>query len=83
MELSGRDTSVMKTGTNQLEVRLIASGQGDVRGVTIDGATIKICMFKRGVTGLNCLLREREIAAGNCVEIRLSDLQLHGIAPVG
>lgn len=79
MELSGRDTSVMKTGTDQLEVRLIAGRQGDVRGVTIGGATIKICMFKSGMAGLNCLLREWEIATRNCVEVRFSDLQLHGM----
>jgi hypothetical protein len=79
VKFSGRDTGVMKTGTDQLKVRLIASRQGNVRGVSVRRTTEEISMFQRGVTGLNCLLCEWEIATGNCVEIRLGDLQLHGM----
>jgi hypothetical protein len=37
--------------------------------VVVGRATVLISMFKRGMTGLNSLLREWEIAARDAVEI--------------
>lgn len=53
----------MQASTNGFELKLVASGQVDIAGVVVGGATVEVSVLERGVSGLNSLLREGEIAA--------------------
>lgn len=79
MELSSRDASCLEPSTELFELRFVARRQVDVRGMVVGRATVEIGVFKGGVTGLNGLLREREIAAGDGVEIGLAGNLLHDV----
>lgn len=71
MELRGADSSHVQTGTERLELSGVASSQMDVRGVVIGRAAEGVSVFQSGVAGLDSLLRERNVATRDCVQVRL------------
>jgi hypothetical protein len=80
VELGRADTSVMETGTEGLELRRVASGQVNVGGVLVGRATEQVRVFNGCMSSLHGLLRERNVAARDGVQVRLVEvLQLHGI----
>jgi hypothetical protein len=85
MELRGANASVLETDTEGLELRRIASGQVDVGGVLVGRATEQVRVFNGCMSSLHGLLRERNVAAGDGVQVRLGEVLqlLHGITPVG
>lgn len=71
VELGAADALVTKTGTDRLELSDVASSHMDERGVVIDRTAEGVSVFNGGVASLNSLLREWDIAAGDCVQVRL------------
>lgn len=70
--------------TNQ--IIFISNGQVNVRGMVVRWTTIRKCVFNCGVTGLNSLLGEWDIAPRDCVQVRLGgvgNLCLHDCLSVG
>lgn len=86
VELGRSDAVGVQARAELRQLVLVTAREVDVRGVVVGGATVEVGVLKAGMGGLNGLLREGEIAAGNDVQIRLgrSDLQLrHGGALMG
>lgn len=54
------------------ETELVANGQRDVAWVMVGRATEGVSVFNGGMAGLNGLVREWDIAAGDAVQIRLA-----------
>lgn len=76
MKLGRLDACRMKFFTQPFKANLIANRQVDITGMMVGGATKLIGVFKGGVTSLNRLLREWDVAARDCIEIGFADLLL-------
>lgn len=82
MKLSRADAQAMQTSTKSYQLLLITDCQMDVGRMPFGSrATEGISVLDSCVSGLNTLLREGEIAARDCVQVRV--LNLHDKAPVG
>jgi hypothetical protein len=63
--------------TKPLELSLITDRKVDVRRVMVVGTTELVGVFNGCVSRLDRLLREWDVAASYCVEIRFGNLRLH------
>lgn len=77
VKLGSGDALVVETRTQLFKRLLVAGRQGDVGGMVVGRATELIGVLDGGVTGLNSLLRDGDIAARDGVEIGFGDLGLH------
>lgn len=64
----------MKRVTQGFKLRFVANRQMDVGGMIVGRATVEIGVFNGGVTGLNSLLREWDVAARDGVQVRLGSV---------
>jgi len=85
MKLSCAVTRGLETRAQVLKPVLVANRQVDVGGMVVGRATVLIGVFNGGVGCLNGLVRDREIAARDGVQVRLGgNLRLaHGSLSVG
>ena len=77
MKLRGGNADVVETRAKVLESVLVSTGQGNVGGVMVSRATVLIGVLKSGVTGLNGLLRDGDIAARDGVQVSFGREVLH------
>lgn len=77
VKLRGGNTFVVETRANTFESVLVSTGQGDVGGVMVGRATVLIGVFNSGVTGLNGLLRDGDIATRDGVQVGFAGRDLH------
>jgi len=78
VKLRGGDTCMVETCANTFESVLVSTGQGDVGGMVVGRATVLVGVFNGGVTGLNGLLRDGDIAARDGVQVGFRGRDLHG-----
>ena len=77
VKLGGWDAQVIQAGAKILERVLVTASQGNVGGMMVGRATVLIGVLNGGVTGLNSLLRDGDIAARDGVQIGLGAGDLH------
>jgi hypothetical protein len=77
MEFRGWNSGFVQRRTQSFKRMLVAGRKIDVARMVVGRATELIGVFNSGVAGLNSLLREWEIAAGDRVQVRLEVLGLH------
>jgi hypothetical protein len=77
VELCRGNPLIVESSAQRFKPMLVSDRQVDVGGMTVGWATKLVGVFNGGMASLNSLLREGEIAAGDCVEIGLGDLGLH------
>lgn len=78
VKLSHADAQVVQPSTKGYQLLLIANCQVDVGRVPFgSGATEGVSVLNRSVGGLNSLLREWEIAAGDGVQVSVAGLHAH------
>jgi hypothetical protein len=82
VELGGLDASVLKTGTNRLKLREIASGQENQAWVLVGRTTVVERILEGRVPGLYGLLRDWDISAGYCVKKRFGNLGVHDVLSI-
>lgn len=66
-----RDTSIVQLLPKLLELIGVLDREMNVRRVVIHWSAIRVSVFNSGMAGLNCLLREWDIATGDCVQVSL------------
>ena len=77
MKLRGGNAHVVETRAKVLERVLVSTGQGDVGGMVVGRATVLVGVFNGGVTRLNGLLRDGDIAARDGVQVGFGREVLH------
>ncbi len=77
MKLGCGNASIVETCAQLFKRMLVAGRQVDVGRVMVGRATELISVFNGGVASLNSLLRDWDIAAGDGVEVGLTDLGGH------
>ncbi len=75
MELGRGNACVVQILAKRLELRFVLDGEVNVRRMKIFRSAIRVGMFNGCMAGLNCLLREWDVAAADGVEVRLLRLE--------
>jgi hypothetical protein len=83
VEFGGLDALFVQREAQQLKRLSVTSRQVDQRRVVVVRATELKCIFESGMAGLNSLVREGEISAGDGVEIGLAGNLQHDNLVVG
>ena len=78
VKVRGFDTVGFKNRPKCIKLLLVANGQVNVRGMMVGRSTEEICVLYGSMCRLNSLLRDRNVAARDCVQVRLgsADLQI-------
>lgn len=71
VELSGLNASGVQQVLAGFESLLVSNRQVEIGGVVVGWATVCVGVLDSSMPGLDGLLREWEIAAGDCVQVRL------------
>jgi hypothetical protein len=80
MKFRGGNSGFVQRRTQSFKRMLVAGRKIDVARMVVGRATELESVFNGGVAGLNSLLREWEIAAGDRVQVRLAEvLGLHDV----
>lgn len=78
MELGSGNSRKIQARTKLLQLALVLDGEMDVRRMVVRRPTELIGVFDAGMSGLNSLLREWEVAARDAVQVVvIADLRLH------
>jgi hypothetical protein len=76
MELGGGNPSFPERMTQLFQLGRVAVGQVDVGRMVVRGTTILVGVFKSGMAGLDRLLRKRNVAARDRIQVSFRrDLQ--------
>ena len=68
-----------KIRPKSFKLSLVADGQMNVRGMVIARATVEISVLNSSVRGLNSLVRDRNVAAADCIKVGLGNLGVHDV----
>lgn len=79
-ELGRGNALLVQDATKLLELVLVSNGQVDVGRVMVVRATMLVGVLNGGMCCLNRLLRERNVAAGDSVQVSLGWNLLHDLA---
>lgn len=77
MEFCCMDSLIVERAAQLFEMVLVSNRQVDVGWMVIARTTVLIGMFNCGMTGLNCLLRDGDIAARYRIKVSLGRADLH------